>query len=69
MDFDNSLFEDTPIEFKEINHTDFDSNLYKVEPKEIVEPNDEGYLSDNLIPILTKDLHEKNTTVINAGVG
>ncbi|MBU2939856.1 DEAD/DEAH box helicase family protein [Lacinutrix sp. C3R15] len=69
MDFDNRLFEDTPIEFKEINHTDFDSNLYKVEPKEIVEPNDEGYLSDNLTPILTKDLHEKNTTVINAGVG
>lgn len=69
MDFDNSLFEDTPIEFKEINHTDFDSKLYKVEPKEIVEPNDEGFLSDNLIPILTKDLHKKNTTVINAGVG
>ena len=69
MDFDNSLFEDTPIEFKEINHTDFDSNLYKVEPKEIVEPNNKGYLSDNLIPILTKDLHKKNTTVINAGVG
>lgn len=69
MDFDNSLFENTPIEFKEINHTDFDSEVYNVEPKEIVKPNEEGYLSDNLIPILTKDLQNKNTTVINAGVG
>jgi hypothetical protein len=69
MDFDNSLFDNTPIEFKEINHTDFDDDLYNVEPKEIVEPNAEGFLSDNLIPILTKDLHNKNTTVINAGVG
>ncbi|MCH3885686.1 DEAD/DEAH box helicase family protein [Tenacibaculum aquimarinum] len=69
MDFDNSLFENTPIEFKEINHTDFDSDLYNVEPKEIIKPDDEGYLSDNLIPILTKDLHNKNTTIINAGVG
>jgi hypothetical protein len=68
MNFDNSLFENTPIEFKEINHTDFDSDLYNVEPKEIVKPI-KGYLSDNLIPILTKDLHNKNTTVINAGVG
>jgi hypothetical protein len=69
MDFDNSLFENTPIEFKEINQTDFDSDLYNVEPKVIVEPDDEGYLSNNLIPILTKDLKNKNTTVINAGVG
>lgn len=68
MDFDNSLFEDTPIEFKEINHTDFDSELYNVNPKEIVDPNKKGYLSDNLLPILTKDLHEKNTTAVNACV-
>lgn len=69
MDLDYTLFDDTPIEFKKINHTDFDSSLYKVSAKEIVEPNKDGFLSDNLIPILTKDLHEKNTTVINAGVG
>lgn len=65
----NIHFEGTPIEFKEINPKDFDRELYNVEPKEIIEPNDDGFISEKLLPILTKDLNNKNTTVINAGVG
>ena len=69
MNFDNCLFDNTPIEFKEINHTDFDSELYNVKPKKVIEPNDDGFISEELLPILTKDLDNKNTTIINAGVG
>ncbi|MDB0600279.1 DEAD/DEAH box helicase family protein [Tenacibaculum maritimum] len=69
MNIDNSLFENTPIEFKEINPEDFDSKLYNVKPKIVIEPNDDGYISDELLPILTADLDNKNTTIINAGVG
>ncbi len=70
MNFDNSLFDNTPIEFKEINPEDFDSKLYNVvEPKEIIKPDDDGFISDDLLPILVGDLDNKNTTVINAGVG
>lgn len=69
MKFNNLLFDNTPIEFKEINPTDFDNEVYNVAPKQIIEPNEEGYLSEVLLPILESDLEEKNTTVINAGVG
>lgn len=60
---------DIPIEFKEINPSDFDSNFYDVSEKEIVTPNNEGYISDELQDKLTPDLYNKNTIVINAGVG
>lgn len=65
----NIHFEGIPIEFKEINPQDFDRNYYNVKPKEVIEPNEEGYIGEKLSPILTKDLENKNTTVINAGVG
>jgi len=69
MNFENSIFDNTPIEFKEINPEHFDSKLYNVKPKKIIEPNEEGYIGEKLLPILTTDLDNKNTTVINAGVG
>lgn len=60
---------DIPIEFKEINKSDFDSRYYHVEDKIVIEPNDEGFISESLLPILHKGFDEKNTVVINAGVG
>lgn len=62
---------DIPIEFKEINPSDFDSRYYNVEDKIVIEPNDDddGFISDSLMPILHKGFDEKNTVVINAGVG
>jgi len=58
-----------PIEFKQINPEDFDSNYYNVSPKEIIEPNEEGYINDALTPILDSSKDVKSTVVINAGVG
>ena len=60
---------DIPIEFKEINPSDFDSNFYDVSEKEIVTPNNDGFISDELQNKLLPDLYNKNTVVINAGVG
>lgn len=57
-----------PIEFKQINPDDFDSN-YNVSPKQIILPNGDGYINDALMPILDSSRDEKNTVVINAGVG
>jgi hypothetical protein len=58
-----------PIEFKQINPEDFDSNHYNVSSKEIIEPNEEGYINDALTPILDSSKDVKSTVVINAGVG
>ncbi len=58
-----------PIEFKQINPQDFDSTLYNVEPKVIITPNDEGYISEQITSVLNPTLHKKNTVIINAGVG
>ena len=60
---------DLPIEFKQVNPEDFDSTLYKAEPKVIITPNDKGYISEQIISSLNPTLHTKNTVVINAGVG
>lgn len=65
----NIHFDGTPIEYKEINLNDFDNSLYNLQPKKIIKPNDEGYISDNLLPLLMEDKENRNTTVINAGVG
>lgn len=59
---------DIPIEFKEINPSDFDSKYYNVAEKLIIEP-EEGFIGKNLLPILEKGYDKKNTVVINAGVG
>lgn len=56
------------IEFKQINVEDFDSQFYTTE-KHIISPNDDGYLADELKSILNEDFQNKNTVIINAGVG
>lgn len=40
---------DIPIEFKEINPSDFDSKYYNVEEKIIIEPNKEGHIQEGYI--------------------
>ncbi|WP_353101415.1 hypothetical protein [Myroides odoratus] len=60
-----SPFNNYPIEFKQINPQDFESFI--VEEKTIITPNSEGYINEELQANINLD--EKNTTVINAGVG
>lgn len=59
---------DIPIEFKKINPSDFDSNFYESKITQI-SPNNEGYISEALSPILHDEFKISNTVVINAGVG
>lgn len=65
MNLPNTHFTDFPIEFKEINPEDFPH--FEVGEKIIISPNEEGYITGNLIPRINLD--EKNTVLINAGVG
>ncbi len=58
---------DNPIEFKEINHDDFEGYEFEDVGKTIIEPNEQGYISDVLKEKV--NLETNNTTVINAGVG
>jgi hypothetical protein len=60
-------FENFPIEFKEINPEDFPNFIVKEDKKFIIEPNDEGFISEELIENI--DLFHKDTTIINCGVG
>lgn len=61
--------QDLAIEFKQINPEDFDSQYYEVNPKNIITPNDEGYISNQILELIGDTYDEKNTVVINAGVG
>jgi hypothetical protein len=68
MNLPNSYFEDFPIEFKEINPSDFPG--FEVEnsrEKIIIEPNRLGYINDAFQDKI--DLSHKNTIVVNAAVG
>ncbi|HRE78479.1 MAG TPA: DEAD/DEAH box helicase family protein [Flavobacterium sp.] len=65
MDLPNSHFRDYPIEFKEINPKDFP--LFEVNNKEIIHPNEEGYINDSMQSKI--QLEEKNSVVLNAFVG
>ncbi|POR21246.1 hypothetical protein BWK58_12690 [Flavobacterium columnare] len=72
MDSPNIHFQDFPIEFKEINPSDFkinneNSNGFNVPPKVIIEPNEAGFIYESLINHIHLDT--KDTTVINAPVG
>lgn len=75
MNLPNHYFQDFPIEFKEINPRDFkvtsrlfpNRNGFEVLEKTIIEPNEQGYIYENLKPHL--HLEQKNTVVINAPVG
>lgn len=60
---------DLPVEFKQINPNDFDNTLYNVAPKTIITPNDQGFISPQIVSNLIPKLHTKDTVVINAGVG
>jgi len=60
---------DLPVEFKQINPDDFDNTLYNVAPKTIITPNDQGFISPQIVSNLIPKLHTKDTVVINAGVG
>lgn len=64
----NSYFEDYPIEFKQINPSDFNEH-YDVSEKIQIFPNNDGFISDSLMPILEAGYEVQNTVVINAGVG
>ena len=60
---------DLHVEFKKINPDDFDNTLYNVAPKTIITPNDQGFISPQIVSNLIPKLHTKDTVVINAGVG
>ena len=60
-----SPFDNYPIEFKEINPQDFES--FTVREKTIITPNSQGYINEEIQTNI--NLEDKNTTVINAGVG
>ncbi|MFK7113785.1 DEAD/DEAH box helicase family protein [Flavobacterium oreochromis] len=60
---------DLPIEFKEINPSDFDSNYYNVSDKQIIAVDGKGYISSKIEEIVRDNYDEKNTVIINAGVG
>ncbi len=65
MNLPNSYFEDFPIEFKQINPEDFPD--FNTTEKIIISPNEDGYIKDSLKKHI--ELSDKNTVVINAGVG
>ena len=75
MELPNIHFQDYPIEFKEINSNDFkcknelkgNLNGFSVPPKVIIEPNENGFIYDNLIKHIHLDI--RDTVVINAPVG
>lgn len=72
MELPNIHFQDFPIEFKQISSIDFknQSQFNKngfISENIIIEPNEEGYIYENLKPHLNLDI--KDTTVINAPVG
>ncbi len=58
-----------PIEYKQIEPEHFNTKVYKVTKEELLEPNNDGYISDTLTSLLIDDKVNSNTTVINAGVG
>ena len=64
MELPNEHFDDFSIEFKKINPEDFDG--FKVDKAEI-SPNEAGYIKEELHS--KTDIDEKNTMVINVGVG
>ncbi|KQT25892.1 hypothetical protein ASG22_04120 [Chryseobacterium sp. Leaf405] len=64
----NTYFQEYPIEFKQINPFDFNEH-YTVSDKIQITPDDDGYISKALMPILEATYDIQNTVVINAGVG
>lgn len=80
MELPNLHFQDFPIEFKEINPSDFktihtidseeevsSSNVFIVDEKIQIEADDDGFINETLQANI--DITKKNTVVINASVG
>lgn len=68
MELPNQHFQDFPIEFKEINPSDFpEFEIENNNEKIIIVPNDEGFINDALQPHIA--LGHKNTVIVNASVG
>jgi len=65
MKLPNIHFQDFPVDFKQIDTEDF-PNL-KTGKKIIISPNEDGYIDEPLQRNI--DISERNTVVINAGVG
>lgn len=65
MNILNEHFENFPIKFKEINPEHFEE--FQVEDKIMISPDEEGYITEELHSKIV--LEDKNTVVINAGVG
>lgn len=64
MELPNEHFDDFSIEFKKINPEDFDG--FEVD-KVKISPNEDGYIKEELHS--KTNIDEKNTMVINVGVG
>ncbi len=60
-------FTDLPIQFKEINYSDFIGFKSDGNKKTILTPNKDGYVTDEIIKNI--DIEKSNTTIINACVG
>lgn len=68
MDLPNVHFEGFPIEFKEINPSDFPGFIVENNNKKIIiEPNKKGFINEVFQNQI--DLLHKNTVVVNAAVG
>ncbi|MDV4140555.1 hypothetical protein CMT31_04090 [Elizabethkingia anophelis] len=65
MSEQNNPFYDYPVEFKEINPSDFPN--FSVNDKISIQPDTNGYINSALQEQI--DLFEKNTVVVNAAVG
>lgn len=80
MDLPNTFFQNFPVEFKEINNTDFHLEYtrsedgrkllkkgFKVSEKKIISQDNKGYINKSFQKSI--DINEKNTVVLNASVG
>ncbi|QOG02290.1 DEAD/DEAH box helicase [Flavobacterium sp. MDT1-60] len=67
MELPNQHFQDFPIEFKEINPSDFPEFEVENNEKIIIEPNAQGFINDAFQTHIV--LRHKNTVVVNASVG
>lgn len=68
MEIENVNIVRSDIIFKQINTEDFDPVIYDVR-KECISPTPQGFISDQIEGIVNETFSEKETVIINAGVG
>jgi len=68
MEFERATSVPAEIIFKKLENADFTYNGFQSQ-KEIIAPTLEGYISDQVKAIVNSKFHEKETVIINAGVG